>query len=94
MPAMDALVRLGRRINLRRRAIFLTQADLASKARISLSTLSAIEAGAPTVQIGFYMTVLYALDVHESVEGVAALDSSPDVIDRLAEDFLPKRVRR
>lgn len=94
IPALDALVRLGRRINQRRRAVLLTQADLASKARISLSTLNAIENGAPTVQMGYYMAVLFALDAHEGLDGVASLHTSPEVIDRLTEDLLPKRVRR
>ena len=50
LPAEDALLRLGRRINRARRARMLTQSDLAFSSGVSLSTLAAMESGSPTGQ--------------------------------------------
>ena len=70
------------------------QSDLASKSGVSLSTLSAIESGSPTVQMGFYLGVLSALDVLDGLDKVAVLADDPALVHRLSEDLLPKRVRR
>ena len=94
LPAEDTLVRLGGRINRARRARMLTQADLAAKSGVSLSTLSAIESGSPTVQMGFYLGVLFALDVLDGLDKVAVLTDDATLVNRLSEDLLPKRVRR
>lgn len=94
LPAEDALERLGVRISRARRARMLTQADLASKSGLSLSTMSAIEAGAPTVQIGFYLGVLFALDALDGIDKVLVLADDPLTVNRLSEDLLPRRVRR
>ncbi len=94
LPAEDALLRLGGRINRARRARMLTQSDLASKSGASLSTLAAIESGSPTVQIGFYLGVLFALDALDGLDKVAVLADDPALVSRLSEDLLPKRVRR
>lgn len=94
LPAEDALARLGGRINRARRARMLTQADLASKSGVSLSTLSAIESGSPTVQMGFYLSALFALDALDGLEKVAVLADDPVTVNRLSEDLLPKRVRK
>ncbi len=93
LPAEDALLRLGARISSARRARYLTQSDMASKAGVSLSTMAAIEAGAPTVQIGFYLGVLFALDALEGLDKVAALTEDAETLSRLSES-LPKRVRK
>lgn len=93
LPAEDALLRLGGRINLVRRARYLTQADLASKSGVSLSTMAAIESGSPTVQMGFYLNVLFALDALEGLENLAVLAEDAAALGRLSET-LPKRVRR
>ena len=94
LPAEDALLRLGGRINRTRRARMLTQADLASKSGISLSTMSAIEAGSPTVQMGFYLGVLFALVALNGLDKVAVLADDAEAVNRLSEDLLPRRVRR
>ena len=94
LPAEDALLRLGGRINRVRRARMLTQADLASKSGVSLSTMSAIEAGSPTVQMGFYLSVLFALDALNGIDKVAVLADDALTVNRLSEDLLPRRVRR
>ena len=87
-------MRLGGRINRARRARRLTQSDLASKSGVSLSTLSAIESGSPTVQMGFYLGVLFALDLLGGLDKVAVLADDPALVNRLSEDLLPRRVRR
>jgi DNA-binding XRE family transcriptional regulator len=94
MPAEDALVRLGERISQARRARMLTQADLAAKSGVSLTTMGAIESGSPTVQIGFYLSALFALDALAGVESVAAAASDEVALSRLSEDLLPRRIRR
>ena len=94
LPAEDVLERLGSRISRARRARLLTQADLASKSGLGLSTMAAIEAGSPTVQIGFYASVLFALDALEGLDLVATLQEDKTTLDRLSNDLLPKRVRR
>lgn len=88
------MVRLGRRISGLRRSRLLTQADLAAKADVSLSTLAAIAAVSPTVQIGFYLGTLFALDALDGPARVAVLADDAATVNRLSEDLLPKRVRR
>ena len=63
LPAEKLLRVLGERICLARRARKLTQPDLAAQVGVGLSTLRQIETGAPTVQIGFYVSALWALDL-------------------------------
>lgn len=48
---------LGTAIRLRRRALGLTQADLAMQAGISTQTLSAVENGKATAQIGLVLRI-------------------------------------
>lgn len=88
----DILADLGRRVSVARRTRGLTQPDLAAKAGISLSTLAAIEKGAPTVQFGFWLSALWALDL---LEGFGALNQLGRDAGSAAllEEHLPKRVR-
>ena len=90
--AEELLRRLGERVSVARRARQLTAADLAAKAGISLRTLASIERGAPTVQIGYWMSVLWALDILSSFESLARLGRGEES-SALLEDQLPKRVR-
>lgn len=92
--AADALARFGARISLARRARRLTQADMAAKAGISVSTLLAIEAGAPTVQMGFYLAALVAVDALQGMDQVAVLAHDPAAVDQLGGQLLPRRVRK
>lgn len=92
--AEDALIRLGARISQARRARRLTQADMAAKAGLSVSTLLAIEAGAPTVQVGFYLAALFTVDALAGLDQVAVLAHDPAAIDQLGNRLLPKRVRK
>lgn len=88
----ESLAALGKRISLARRARALTQPDLAEKAGISLSTLLAIEKGAPTVQIGSVFSALWALGLEGTFEALESVGESPELTALLA-DTLPQRVR-
>lgn len=93
LEAEDLLIQLGQRISLARRARGTTQPDLAAKAGIGVSTMIQIEKGSPTVQIGFYMTVLWALDLLRSLEP-AVLELGRDAgTAALLEEHVPQRVR-
>jgi DNA-binding XRE family transcriptional regulator len=91
--AEDVLLALAARIRVVRRARALTQADLAAKAGISMTTMVGIEKGAPTVQMGYWMCTLWALDL---LPGLAtqldALGREAGDVARL-EALLPQRVR-
>jgi transcriptional regulator with XRE-family HTH domain len=93
LPAEDALSRLGERISLVRRARMWTQSELALKSGIGMSTMGAIESGSPTVQMGFYLGVLFALDALEGFDRVLVLAEDETAIKMLGDD-LPKRVKR
>lgn len=88
----DILASLGQRVSAARRARGLTQPDLAAKAGIGMSTMVAIEKGAPTVQFGFWLSVLWALDLLEGFAQLAQLGRDP-ASAALMEEHLPKRVR-
>jgi transcriptional regulator with XRE-family HTH domain len=92
--AESALMRLGERISAARRIRRLTQADLAAKAGVGLSTIAAIEAGSPTVQIGFYTSALFAVDALRGVDEIAVLSNDSLAVEQLGSRLLPQRVRR
>jgi transcriptional regulator with XRE-family HTH domain len=70
----------------------LTQADLAAKAGVGLSTIVAIEKGAPTVQLGFWLNALWALDLLQPFAQLTQLGlGAPGIA--LLEAQLPQRVR-
>ena len=91
--AEDVLRTLAERVRTVRRARGLTQPDLASKAGISTNTLVTMEKGGGSVQLGYWLQVLWALDL---LAGVTALvgqlgREAGDVA--LLEALLPERVR-
>lgn len=91
--AEDVLRELSSRVRVARRARGLTQPDLAAKAGISMRTMGAIEKGASTVQVGYWLSVLWALDLLQGfAELVAQLGKEPGDV-ALLESQLPKRVR-
>ncbi len=93
LQAEDLLVQLGGRISLARRARGITQPDLAAKAGMGVSTLTQIEKGVPTVQIGFYLAALWALDLLDSLmPAVTALGRDAGT-SALLEEPVPMRVR-
>jgi transcriptional regulator with XRE-family HTH domain len=67
----QALVRLGSRIRLARLRRKLRQEDLAAKIGRTRATVVAIEQGAPTTEIGAYVSALWALGLLQELELVA-----------------------
>jgi hypothetical protein len=51
-----------------------------------------IERGAPTVQIGFWLLVLWAMDLLEAVDDIARLEDDPEGMAAVKKR-LPRRVR-
>ena len=99
LDAEDLLRHLGQRISLARRARHLTQPDLAVKTGVGLSTITQIEKGAPTVQIGFYINALWALDLlrelQQAVEQLGRGSSTAVFIeDGVAKKVQPKRMHK
>lgn len=88
----DSLAALGERISLARRARRLTRPDLAARAGIGLSTLVAIETGAPTVQIGSVLMVLWGLGLEGTFDTLSNLGSDKE-LSALMADAVPLRVR-
>ena len=84
---------LAGRIKVARKARGLTQPDLAAKAGISTNTLLTMEKGAAQVQLGYWLKVLWALDLlGDFADNVARLGRSEGDV-ALLEAQLPERVR-
>jgi transcriptional regulator with XRE-family HTH domain len=95
LAAEELLRTLGDRISLARRARRLTQPDLAAKVGVGLSTMRQIESGAPTVQIGFYITALWALDLLQELQAcVGELGRASSTAVLLEQDAASSTRRR
>ncbi len=91
--AEDALRLLAERVRTVRRARGLTQPDLAAKAGISTNTLVTMEKGGGSVQLGYWLKVLWALDALGSFsESLSRLGRDESDV-ALLEAQLPRRVR-
>lgn len=88
----DSLESLSDRMAVARKVRHLTQADLASIAGISRSTITEIEKGSPYVSIGNYLSVLWALNMLDEIDLIARHEDDLDG-QRLLLDSLPKRVK-
>lgn len=88
----DTLESLSDRMAVARKVRHLTQADLASIAGISRSTITEIEKGSPYVSIGNYLSVLWALNMLDEIDLIARHEDDLDG-QRLLLDSLPKRVK-
>jgi len=88
----DALIQLGERISLARRARDLSQADLAQMAGISLSTLRSIESGSAGVQIGYVLTAVWALGLEGTFEHLSSIAKDVSLSESMAAN-VPLRVR-
>ena len=77
LPAEAAkrIKELGHRVRLARIRRGMSIAELAAKAGINRNTLSALELGKHGVAIGAYVTVLWALGLDRTLDGVAHPDS-------------------
>lgn len=92
IPALNSLRKLGQDIADARRRRRITMALLAERAGVLPKTLSKMEKGDPSVSMGGYAAVLFALGLIDRLRDVA--DAGHDEVGRaLEEERLPKRVR-
>lgn len=92
LRVIRALRKLGQDTRDARRRRRIPVAILAERASISRMTLHRIEKGAPSVSLGNYATVLFALGLSDRLADVA--DPRHDTVGReLEEERLPKRIR-
>ena len=81
---------VGEQIRLARLRRNLSVAQVAERATCSPLTVSRIEKGAPTVAIGIYLRVLYALQLDDDILSLA----KDDELGRVLQDMnLPSRKR-
>ena len=81
---------VGEQIRLARLRRNLSIAQVAERATCSPLTVSRIEKGAPTVAIGIYLRVLYALQLDDDILSLA----KDDELGRALQDMnLPQRER-
>ena len=81
---------VGKQIRLARLRRNLSVAQVAERATCSPLTVSRIEKGAPTVAIGIYLRVLYALQLDDDILSLA----KDDELGRVLQDMnLPQRER-
>lgn len=84
---------LGRRARLARIRRGMSIAEVAAKAGINRNTLNALELGKHGVALGAYLTVLWALGLDKTLDGVAHPDA--DTHGKTLEASLrPARVRK
>lgn len=93
LPVKRALAKLGSDIRSARIRRAIPTAIMASRAFITRSTLLKVERGNPAVSLGIYATVLFVLGLSDRLATLADLRTD-EVGLRLAEESLPKRVRR
>jgi transcriptional regulator with XRE-family HTH domain len=89
----DRIRELGYRIRLARSRRGMSIAEVAAKAGINRNTLNALELGKPGVALGAYVTVLWALGLDKTLDGVGHPDS--DIHGKTLEaSRRPERVRK
>ncbi len=71
----EQVAQLGQRIRIARIRRGWSVADLASKAGINRNTLTALELGKPGTAVGVCFTVLWALGLERTLDGVADPDA-------------------
>lgn len=75
MQVSEQVARLGQRVRIARIRRGWSVADLASKAGINRNTLTALELGKPGTAVGICFTVLWALGLERTLDGVADPDA-------------------
>ena len=65
---------VGEQIRLARLRRNLSMEQIAERALCSVPSLTSVEQGKPTVSIGIYLRVLYALGLHKDILHIAAED--------------------
>jgi transcriptional regulator with XRE-family HTH domain len=84
---------LGHRVRVARIRRGMSIAEVAAKAGINRNTLNALELGKPGVALGAYITVLWALGLDKTLDGVAHPDA--DIHGKTLEaSRRPARVRK
>jgi transcriptional regulator with XRE-family HTH domain len=73
--AAERIKELGYRVRLARTRRGMSIAEVAAKAGIDRNTLNALELGKDGVSIGAYVTVLWALGLDKTLDGVAHPDA-------------------
>ena len=91
--ATESIKELGNRVRLARTRRGMSIAELAAKAGINRNTLNALELGRPGVALGAYITVLWALGLDKTLEGVAQPDADTHG-KTLEASRRPERVRK
>jgi transcriptional regulator with XRE-family HTH domain len=84
---------LGHRVRVARVRRGMSIADLAAKAGLNRNTLNALELGRPGVSLGAFVTVLWALGLDGTLEGLANPDADTHG-KTLEASRRPKRVRK
>ena len=93
LQAAERIRELGYRVRLARTRRGMSIAEVADKAGINRNTLNALELGKPGVAIGAYITVLWALGLDRTLDGVAHPDSDTHG-KTLEASRRPARVRK
>ena len=77
MPrALDqAMKQMGEQIKLARKRRHLSMQDIAERATVTRLSISKVEHGDPTVSMGIYARVLYALNLEKDITLLAADDA-------------------
>ena len=92
LPVRRALRKLGHDLKDARRRRRIATTVLAERASVSRATLVKIEKGDPSVALGLYATVLFALNMAERLADLA--DVKNDAVGlQLEEENLPQRIR-
>jgi DNA-binding XRE family transcriptional regulator len=92
MPVRRALRKLGQDMKDARRRRRIPTGVLADRASVSRATLVKIEKGDPSVALGLYATVLFALNMVDTLANLA--DVKNDAVGlQLEEENLPQRIR-
>src|SRR5438477_8407873 len=90
---IDRVKELGHRVRVARTRRGMSIAEVAAKAGINRNTLNALELGKPGVALGAYITVLWALGLDKTLDGVAHPDA--DIHGKTLEaSRRPARVRK
>lgn len=78
----QALEQMGEQIMLARKRRHLSMQDIADRATVTRLTVSKVEHGDPTVSMGIYARVLYALNLEKDI----TLLGADDALGRLFQD--------
>lgn len=95
LPAetIERVKQLGHRVRLARTRRSMSIAEVAAKAGINRNTLNALEHGKPGVALGAYITVLWAMGLDKTLDGVAHPDTDTHG-KTLEASRRPARVRK